>query len=214
MDPGRFGLTPEAAPRPLTARSVFGNDGPIELEIGCGKGTFLLAESESRPDVNFVGIEYARKYWSYVADRLRRGARENARVVLAEAASFVRDYFEDGALTRIHIYFPDPWPKKRHQKRRLVTPELLGLLASKLAPEGRVQIATDHEGYFAQMQACVDRSPLVETPFDPAATAGSGESVGTNFERKYRREGRAVFTIAARAVPVQSAPTEWSARNG
>lgn len=197
MDPGRFGLTVETADRPLTARSLFGNDGPLELEIGCGKGTFLLAEAERRPDVNFVGVEYARKYWSYAADRLRRAGRENARVMLAEAASFVRDYFEEGGLSAVHIYFPDPWPKKRHHKRRLVTKELVALLAAKLAPGGRLQIATDHEDYFSQIRASVEASPLAETPFGAAATAAAGESVGTNFERKYRREGRRVFTIAA-----------------
>ena len=87
--PEGFGLTPEALTRPMTSASLFGNDAPLELEVGSGNGTLLVTESKARAGVNFLGIEYTRRYWRYAADRLRRNDCENARVVLADAATLI-----------------------------------------------------------------------------------------------------------------------------
>jgi tRNA (guanine-N7-)-methyltransferase len=194
--PGEHGLIAETAPRPTTSIALFGNDRPLELEIGSGKGTFLLAESGARPDVNFLGIEYARRYWRFAADRLRRAGRANARVVLAEASSFVRDFIETEGLSAIHVYFPDPWPKTRHHRRRLFQSSFLEELASKLKPAGRLSIATDHREYFDQIVAAARRSSLIEVEFAATRAALESESVGSNFERKYRREGREIYLLA------------------
>ncbi len=158
-DPGGHGLCPESVPRPVTAAALFGNDRPLELEIGSGKGTFLLAESGARPEVNFLGIEYARRYWTFAADRLRRGERANARVVLAEASTFLREFIPDESLSAVHVYFPDPWPKTRHHRRRLLNSAFLKLIASKLEPGGRLSIATDHREYFDKIALAVKGSP-------------------------------------------------------
>jgi tRNA (guanine-N7-)-methyltransferase len=195
--PGEQGLISETAPRPSNSRTIFGNDRPLELEIGSGKGTFLLAESGARPEVNFLGIEYARRYWLFAADRLRRAERSNARVVLAEASAFVRDFIENESLSAIHIYFPDPWPKTRHRRRRLIQPSFLEELASKLKRGAHLSIVTDHQEYFALIAACVKRSPLVEVDFARTCAAVETELVGSNFERKYRREGRNLYRLAA-----------------
>jgi tRNA (guanine-N7-)-methyltransferase len=195
--PGEQGLIAETAPRPSTSATLFGNERPLELEIGSGKGTFLLAESGARPEVNFLGIEYARRYWIFAADRLRRAERTNARVVLAEASAFVRDFIESESLSAIHVYFPDPWPKTRHHRRRLLQLPFLEELASKLKPGARLSIVTDHQEYFAQIEASVRRSPLVEVDFAATRAALESEVVGSNFERKYRREGRNLYMLAA-----------------
>lgn len=190
-------MTPEALPRPATSASIFGNDAPLELEIGSGKGTFLVTESAARPDVNFLGIEYTRRYWRSAADRLRRHNRENARLVLAEATTFIRDYLENATLSGVHVYFPDPWPKTAHRHRRFVQPENIELVATKMRKGARLRIVTDHERYFAQIEKVLTGSSLRIVDFDtPAATAGSEEIVGSNFERKYRREGRAFHAMA------------------
>lgn len=199
--PGAHGLIAETAPRPSTSKTLFGNDRPLELEIGSGKGTFLLGESGARPEVNFFGIEYARRYWIFAADRLRRAERGNARVVLAEASSFVRDFLESESLSAIHVYFPDPWPKTRHRRRRLLQPAFLEELASKLKPGARLSIATDHLEYFEQIIASVKRSSLVEADFAATRAALESEVVGSNFERKYRREGRNIYMLAAEKRP-------------
>lgn len=194
--PGEHGLTLSTVPRPVTGKALFGNDRPLELEIGSGKGTFLLGESGARPEVNFLGIEYARRYWIFAADRLRRAERANARMVLAEASAFVRDFIENETLDAIHIYFPDPWPKTRHHRRRLLQTAFVGELASKLKPGARLSIATDHREYFEQIVLAVKRSTLVEADFAATKAALESELVGSNFERKYRQEGRDIFILA------------------
>ncbi|MGH9320658.1 MAG: tRNA (guanine(46)-N(7))-methyltransferase TrmB [Vicinamibacteria bacterium] len=198
LDPGTHGLTTENVPRPATGPGVFGNDHLLELEVGSGKGTFLLGESSARPDVNFLGIEYARRYWLFAADRLRRAERANARVVLAEAYTFLRDFLQDESLAGVHVYFPDPWPKTRHHKRRLLKPKTVALLATKMMPGARLSIATDHREYFEEIQAAVGISALIAVPFGSTAAALPEELVGSNFERKYRLEGRPLFTLSAR----------------
>ena len=182
----------------LDLRAWFGDTGsdayarPIDLEIGSGKGTFLVGQAKYEPGVNFIGIEYARAYWRHAADRLRRHGLDNVRMVHGEAGAFVRQYVVDGALRQVHIYFPDPWPKKRHHKRRLVQAPFLRELHRVLAPGGQVRLATDHEDYFAWMgEHAAKVAELFERrPFERPAAAGAGELVGTNFERKYRDEGR------------------------
>jgi tRNA (guanine-N7-)-methyltransferase len=196
-EPGVHGLTLESLPRPVTGLALFGNDRPLELEIGSGKGTFLLAESGARPDVNFLGIEYARRYWIFAADRLRRAERANARVVLAEAAAFVRELVPDGSLAAIHVYFPDPWPKTRHQRRRLLNAPFFHLLAAKLRPGAHLSLATDHLEYFGRIVAALRAAPLKEIEFQRTRAALETESVGSNFERKYQREGRVIYRLAA-----------------
>ncbi|MFG0251158.1 MAG: tRNA (guanosine(46)-N7)-methyltransferase TrmB [Phycisphaeraceae bacterium JB051] len=167
-------------------------DRPFELEIGSGKGTFLVNQSPEHPDINYIGIEYAKAYWRHAADRLRRHARENVRMVHAEAGYFLRNYVADGIFQQVHIYFPDPWPKARHNKRRLVQAPFLRDVHRILTPTGQIRLATDHLDYFAWME---DHAAQVTDIFDrlefvSPESAGEGELVGTNFERKYRREGR------------------------
>lgn len=165
---------------------------PLELEIGSGKGTFLLNQAKKTPEVNYVGIEWAMQYWKYAADRCRRHGMENVRLLRTEAGAFVRDRLADACLRQMHIYFPDPWPKARHNKRRLVQVPFLRQAHRVLEPHGLLRIATDHSDYFAWM---VDHANQVaelfdSLPFESPESAGEGELVGTNFERKYRREGR------------------------
>ena len=181
----------------MTSLALFGEAGPLELEIGSGKGTFLVGESIRRPETYFLGVEYARRYWLFAGDRLRRNDCTNSRVVLADATELVREYIDDASLAGVHIYFPDPWPKKRHRKRRLVQKAFIELLVRKMSPGTRLQVATDHAGYFEQIEDVLERSPLEIVTFDTTAAAAGEEIVGSNFERKYRRQGRPLHAIAA-----------------
>ena len=169
---------------------------PIDLEIGSGKGTFLVRQAAARPGINHLGLEYAKAYWRYTADRVRRHGLENVRVVHAEAGAFVRWHLPDAAVRQVHVYFPDPWPKKRHHKRRLIqAPFLRDLWRVIVAPQqdddaeaGCVRIATDHADYFAWIEdAAAAVSDIYERlPFESPAAAEPGEWVGTNYERKFR----------------------------
>lgn len=192
------GMDVETLPRPLRWSDLFGNDHPVELEIGTGKGTFLTEQARTRPDVNFVGIEWARWFWRYASDRLRRNhCDQNARTVRADAAFFFNEFVEQQSLSVVHIYFPDPWPKKRHNKRRLIQEPFIKLVHRSLTAGGRLQIVTDHHDYFEQIQAVVSASAMKVIEYNRPGSAGDGEFVGTNFERKYRREGRPFYAIAA-----------------
>ena len=192
-----IGLDPDKLPKPLIWAELFGNDNPVEMEIGMGKGTFLTEQARGRPEVNFFGIEWARWYWRYASDRLRRHHCLNARTVRAEAGFFLTEFVPDASLSVLHIYFPDPWPKARHHKRRLIQDPFLRQAERTLRPEGRLQIVTDHQEYFEQIEAVVRRSKLSVIDYNRPGSAAEGEFVGTNFERKYRREGRPFYAVAA-----------------
>jgi tRNA (guanine-N7-)-methyltransferase len=187
----------------LDFAAIFCNDHPLELEIGAGKGTFILAIAQAKPEHNFIGIEYAKAYADFAADRLRRHQMANARIVSAEASWWVRCHVPDGALEAIHIYFPDPWPKTRHHKRRLIQLPFLKEVHRVLKPGGILRLVTDHADYFAHMQATLAaQSDLEVIPFTSPvplkADAPEGSIVGTNFERKYIAEGRTFNATAAR----------------
>jgi tRNA (guanine-N7-)-methyltransferase len=192
-----IGLDVEKLPKPLNWAEVFGSVGPVELEIGMGKGTFLTEQSAARPEVNFFGIEWARWYWRYASDRLRRNQCLNVRTVRAEAGFFLAEFVPDSSLSVLHVYFPDPWPKARHHKRRLVQEPFLKQAERALRPGARLQIVTDHKEYFDQIEAVVKGSKLTVIDYNRPGSANEGEFVGTNFERKYRREGRPFYAIAA-----------------
>jgi tRNA (guanine-N7-)-methyltransferase len=194
-----IGLDPDTLPRPINWTDLFGNSHPVELEIGMGKGTFLTEQAKARPDTNFFGIEWAKWFWRYASDRLRRNGCLNARTVRAEALFFVREHVADASVSVVHVYFPDPWPKKRHHKRRLLQEPFLNQALRILVPGGRLQIVTDHHEYFEeQIEPAVRASPLQIIDYNRPGSAGEGEFVGTNFERKYRREGRPFYALAAR----------------
>lgn len=167
-------------------------DRPLELEIGSGKGTFLIQQATAHRQVNYLGIEWARQFWLYAADRCRRHELDNVRLLHTDAATFIEWYTADAVFRRVHIYFPDPWPKKRHHKRRLIRTPFLSQLHRVLTNDGRVHIVTDHDDYFAWMIEQLAQAPdLFERRlFEGPDSGDEGEIVGTNFERKYRREGR------------------------
>lgn len=192
-----IGLDVETLPKPIQFAELFGNANPVEMEIGMGKGTFLTEQARSRPDTNFIGIEYARWFWRYASDRLRRHGCLNARTARAEAMFFLREFVPDASLSVMHVYFPDPWPKKRHHKRRLVQPPFMEQLQRVLVRGGRLRIVTDHREYFEQMEQVIPASTLKVIEYTRPGSAGESEFVGTNFERKYRREGRPFYAIAA-----------------
>lgn len=209
-DPAGYGFALDELERPLDPRGLFGGEArqaPVEVEIGSGKGSFLVAESEVRPDTLFLGVERARRYWLYAADRLRRRKRPNARIVRGDA----RDALEampEGSVSGLHLYFPDPWPKRRHAHRRLlIQPEFLAACERVLAAGAPLRVVTDDPGYFDQIEAALAARPkLVRSRYEPPASANEGELAGSNFERKYRVEGRRIQAVAAvrASVPVVS----------
>lgn len=180
----------------LDLPGIFGNDRPVELEIGTGKGTFLLERAGQRPEVNFLGIEYAKAYGLYAADRFRRHGLTNVRMICADAGPIVAA-LPASSLFRVHIYFPDPWPKRKHHRRRLIQPWFVREARRVLAPGGQLLIKTDHAGYFRWMQGVLRDVPgLARTGFPRVLGSEEKGRVGTNFERKYIAQGRDFYRIA------------------
>lgn len=198
FDTGFVGLTQRDLPPPESGRLQGGYffpqrpDAPFELEIGSGKGTFLLQQAPLHPEANFLGIEYAGEFYRYAADRVRRAGVPNVRVMYADAVEFVTHWLADGACNVIHLYFSDPWPKTRHHKRRVVQDATLAQFHRVLASGGQLRLVTDHNELWTWYQEHIERNAhLFQVQvFERPASAAPDEVVGTNFERKYRREGR------------------------
>jgi tRNA (guanine-N7-)-methyltransferase len=198
LDPGPIAFEPAAWPRPIPFEAVFGSPHPgrLELEIGSGKGTFLRQEAALRPLDRFLGIEYDRPIARYAQDRLRRAGLFNTRLYAGDAQALVREAVGSQSFDTIHVYFPDPWPKKRHHKRRLIQAPFVAELSRCLKPGGLLRVVTDHAEYAQQIGEVLAQSGLEEQVYSAPVSAGEGELVGTNFERKYKlRDGRPSFAF-------------------
>jgi len=210
-EPVRFDLTSDDFPPledgPFDPRVWFSSErcgNPLHIEIGSGKGTFLVQEASlpHNQNTNFLGIEYAGEYCRYAVDRVARHHLTNVRVLYADAADFIRYRVCDGVCSVIHLYFPDPWPKRRHHKRRMVQMNMLEEFHRVLVPGGEMRVVTDHDDYWKWMREHFEQSKSLFRlePFVGADSAGEGEVVGTNFERKYRREGRPFHSVILRRL--------------
>ena len=175
---------------------VFGNRRPVEIEVGTGKGTFLLARAAARPELNFLGIECAASYCRYAADRLRRADLPNVRMVQVDAAAFFPRCLADQAAWRVHVYFPDPWPKRRHHRRRLIQAAWIEQVRRVLRLGGQFLIVTDHLEYFAHIHHVLSTVTGLACVSFPSMADKQDELVGTNFERKYIACGRAFYHVA------------------
>jgi len=177
---------------------IFGRAAPVHVEIGCGKAAFLLNQAKAEPQANFLGIEWARKYYRYAVDRIGRWGLTNVRIIRIDAGPFIAQFVPDSSVDCYHLYFPDPWPKKRHHKRRFFRPENLEQLIRTLKPGGQIRVVTDHQEYFQLIRQLFEQRADVLCPIDFVRAAGAqpGEWVGTNFERKYRLQNRPVYPLA------------------
>lgn len=190
-------LPPHEAGR-IDPRDLFEHPGRLlEVEIGAGKGTFLVQQAALQPEVNFLGFEWTGEFFRYAADRVRRQGLRNVRIVHADATEFLKFRCIDSVAAVIHLYFSDPWPKTRHQKRRVVQDHTLTEFHRVLQSGGELRLVTDHEDLWAWYREHIERNATLfeSKPFEPPQSAGEGEVVGSNFERKYRREGRPFHAV-------------------
>jgi tRNA (guanine-N7-)-methyltransferase len=147
------------APAELDFAQTFGRRAPTVLEIGFGMGETTAAIAQSRPDVDILGIEVFTAGVGALLKRIDELQLSNIRIVHHDAVEVVRDMIPRDALAGVHVYFPDPWPKKRHHKRRLIAQPFVGLLASRIAPGGYLHCATDWEDYAQQMLQVLGGEP-------------------------------------------------------
>ena len=194
-------IDPLTLPEPVDLRTLFEREAPLELEIGSHKGTFLVRRAKEHPELNFVGLEWANKYYQYAADRMLRWGLTNVRMMRCDAKHFVIHQVAPACIDALHIYHPDPWPKKRHHKRRMIQPDLMDAALRIMKPGARLSIQTDHAGYFEHMREVIlPRPDLQQVDFVDEAYGTVGDDIKTNFEIKYEREGRTFYRFAFRKI--------------
>jgi tRNA (guanine-N7-)-methyltransferase len=186
-------LTVPEEPKPFSWSAVFGNDHPVEIEVGFGKGLFLLTSAQAQAHVNFLGVEVERKYQLFAATRIAKRKLRNVRLARADARIFLREFVAGQSCQAVHIYFPDPWWKTRHRKRRVFTPEFAAQCERILKPGGWLHLATDVEEYFGVMtRLLVERTGLRRFPTARTSEVGQDDFL-TNFERKARLQGKMIY---------------------
>jgi tRNA (guanine-N7-)-methyltransferase len=185
------------APAPLDFAAIFGRAAPVVLEIGSGMGETTARIAAENPDTDYVAIEV---HGPGVGSLLRRVADEglaNVRVIQHDAVEVLREMVPEGSLAAIHVFFPDPWPKKRHHKRRLVQPEFVQLAASRLARGGRLHVATDWQEYADHVLAVLSQTPALANTAAGFAPRPPWRPE-TKFERRGLRLGHGVWDVLFR----------------
>lgn len=179
----------------ICAPELFPKKQPLEIEIGCGKGRFALQRAQLHPEINIIAFD---KLWKFLKRRKNRADREETSNVVffkAEATPFLEKAVPDESVSVFHLYFPDPWPKRKHHTRRVFSLDFLKLVARKTQPKGFFEIATDFEEYYQVMMNVIAgqkdwkliRETVNERIFDPECL--------TNYEMKYQVEGRKLHYI-------------------
>ena len=199
QDDGRLPLlAPDGAPvfAPISYQDFFGKPGPIEIEIGCGKGGFLVEYSEKHPEIPIVGLEWEAEIAYLAAGRLaKRPHLPHSRVLLGDAYYFFRDFLPESSVQAFHMYFPDPWPKKKHHKNRLMANPFMAQVLRTALPDAPFYWGTDHQEYNAEAQELFASLPWLEM-VNPDAEPTEG--IMTNFEKKYRKQGKPIYRCVMR----------------
>ena len=209
------GLPLYELPKPpgrLAVQSLFAHPAPLELEVGSGKGLFLTSAGVARPAHNILGVEVIKKYAKRGAERIAKAKLPNVAMMKADVRQLWLTLDGLVELAAVHIYFPDPWWKKRHKKRRVFDADFVARVSTVLRDGGELHIATDVEEYFHTMCSEVAPRPEFVRLHEIPSVVGESEYL-TNFERKYRIEGRPIYRTAYRldqslAIPEPAKPME------
>jgi tRNA (guanine-N7-)-methyltransferase len=189
------------APHPLDLDEIFGRKAPKILEIGFGMGEASAAIAEENPDKDYLGIEVYTPGIGGLCKRIVEKGLTNLRIIQHDAFEVLRDMIPRGALSGIHIFFPDPWPKARHHKRRLIQPPMVAMLASRLRPGAYIHCATDWENYAEQMLAVFSAEPSLQNTANGGFAPRPGYRPLTKFERRGIVLGYGVRDVIFRRKP-------------
>ena len=174
---------------PLDWRAVFERDQPIEIDLGCGKGSFLLWAATTDPTRNFLGVERLLRRVRRVDRKAVRGGLNNVRLVRLEATYLVSKLIPEASVSAYHILFPDPWPKRRHHARRLISADFLADVHRTMTPDSAINCATDHEEYFEWIQRAFEESAR----FTEAGPVVLPPEARTDFEKEFVAAGKQVY---------------------
>jgi len=174
--------------------TVFENDNPLHLEVGFGNGKFLIEMAAKEPENNFIGLDFYHK--GIRKARINKLQIKNIRIIYGDAREKIPVYFKDADLDRIYINFPDPWPKKRHYKRRLIKPPFVELITGKLVSDGKVLVATDNEPYALEILDFFEAHPLLKNKFGPGVFRGTrGEFPRSKYENNFINAGEKIYYL-------------------
>ena len=176
--------------------NLFGNQNPLNLEIGFGVGNFLIEMGIREPNENFIGIDFYHKGIRKVITRIDKHEMYNARIIYGDAKNKIPLLFNAEEISRIYINFPDPWPKKRHHKRRLIKPDFIKTLAEKLKPSGEIHIATDHEAYATEILDFFENEQTLKNKNGLGTFLFQKEGVPkSKYEKKFICAGERIFYL-------------------
>ena len=197
-----FFLTLDDLDAPIDWPRHFGNDNPVEVDIGCGRGMHLVNAALANPDVNYLGIEIDYRVGRHGAKRLKKREMPNARVLGGDVRVALEKYIKPSSVAAAHVYFPDPWWKKKHRRRRLFTDEFADQLAIVLQPGGLLHSWTDVEDYFEVISALLNHNDKFESLTPPPERESAHElDYTTSFERKKRKYGFPIHRGLWRRLP-------------
>lgn len=173
---------------------IFGNDRPVEVEIGPGKGAFLLAHAQNTPERNFFAVEICKRRAYRLAYLINRDGPSNIRAIHADMRCLIRTPLWPSSVSVYHLYFPDPWWKRRHHERRLFHTDFASALAQTLVPGGKILLASDVQEYFVKIVQQFGSVPeLQQFPWERDHVNKRGKPILTDFERKFRELGQPIY---------------------
>ena len=175
---------------------------PLEVEVGCGKGRFLTARAKAHPDCDFLGIERMLERVRLFDGKCRREGIANAKVLRLEALYTFHYLLPAHHARRVYVFFPDPWPKRKHHSHRLFGPLFLNALWKRLEVGGRVEFATDHAEYFGAVRECF----AADARFEDVEPMPRPKEVWTEFETMFRGQGLPIHSAAWRSLPADDSP--------
>lgn len=192
-----------SVPKPWQSELVFGRSAPLEVEVGSGKGLFLSRAAVGTPHVDFVGLEIAQKYARFSAARLAKLGVRNAVIIHGDAQRFFAEWLLPESVQAVHVYFPDPWWKKRHKKRRVMKETFLQDVERVLQPQGRLHFWTDVAEYFQTALELIAKTTHLAGPFPvPERPAEHDMDFRTHFERRVRLQGGTIYRAEfAKTIP-------------
>ena len=187
--------------------NIFGNGNPLKVEIGFGMGDFLIEMAARERHSNFIGIDFTKSGVQSLLTKVKAYQLGNIRVVYGDARNKLSALFRDEELETVYVNFPDPWPRKRHLKRRLFNPEFVNLIAQKLGSGGHVYLATDSESYAQQMMEYFDAEPSCQNMNQPSGFLGSRKGLPkTKYEKSFIYAGEKTYYLEYSRLPIAGKP--------
>ena len=188
--------------KPLACPALYDLSRPLEVEVGCGRGRFLTGRAARMPDCEFLGVERMKERVNVFGAKVRRLGLANAHVLRLEALYTFHYLLPAHHARRVYVFFPDPWPKRKHHSHRLFGPLFLNALWKRLETGGRLEFATDHEEYFGAVCECF----AADARFDGVEPMPRPPEVWTEFETMFREQGLPIHCAAWRALPADDSP--------